>query len=157
MKIEGPLTGVEAECERVLRTLPRWFGIENALLEYAHNTARLPTFVAKFEEQIVGFISLQAHFSEAWEVNCVAIDSEYRGRGLGRMLQARAEEWLVGQGAYILQVKTLAKSHPSAAYAETRKFYHALGFKPVEVFPTLWAPHLPVLQLVKVLPASSTP
>lgn len=155
MNIEGPLTGVEAECERVLRTLPQWFGIEHALLEYAQNTARLPTFVARVEYKIVGFLSLQQHFPETWEVNCVAIDSQHRGQGLGRKLQAQAEEWLVGNGACILQVKTLAESHPSTAYAETRKFYQALGFKPVEVFPTLWAAHLPVLQLVKVLPSAA--
>jgi ribosomal protein S18 acetylase RimI-like enzyme len=92
-----------------------------------------------------------------WEVNCVAVDSEHRGQGRGARLHARAEEWLVDQGACTLQVKTLAESHPSTAYAETRKFYRALGFKPLEVFPTLWAPHLPVLQLVKVLPSAAEP
>jgi N-acetylglutamate synthase-like GNAT family acetyltransferase len=91
MNIEGPFTGVEAECERVLRTLPRWFGIEQALLEYAQNTARLPTFVAKVEGRIVGFLSLQEHFPEMWEVNCVAVDSEHRGQGSGARLHARAE------------------------------------------------------------------
>ena len=49
------------------------------------------------------------------------------------------------------QVKTLAASHPSPEYAQTRAFYEALGYVPLEVFPTLWAAHLPVLQLVKAL------
>jgi len=151
MNTLGPLTGIEAESERVLRTLPRWFGIEESLVEYAQNTAHLPTFVVKEDELIVGFLSLQEHFPEAWEVHCVAIAAEYRGKGLGRQLHECAEGWLVAKGAIILQVKTLAESHSSTAYAETRKFYHSLGYKPTEVFPTLWAPHLPVLQLVKVL------
>ena len=152
MHTEGPLTGVDSACERVLRSLPRWFGIEESLVEYARNTAHLPTFVAKDGDAIVGFLSLQQHFPQAWEVNCVAVHLAYRGQGLGRRLQTCAEEWLIGKGATILQVKTLADSHPSAAYAETRRFYQSLGYRPVEVFPTLWAAHLPVLQLVKVLP-----
>jgi GNAT superfamily N-acetyltransferase len=151
MNIEGPLTGVEVACERVLRTLPSWFGREESLLEYAHNTARLPTFVVKDGETIVGFLSLQERFPEAWEVNCVAIDAAYRSQGWGRRLQECVESWLISRGAALLQVKTLAQSHPSTAYAETREFYLSLGYKPVEVFPTLWAIDLPVLQLIKVL------
>jgi hypothetical protein len=30
-------------------------------------------------------------------------------------------------------------------------FYYAMGFKPLEVFPELWAPHNPCLQLVKFI------
>ena len=151
MNIDGPLTGIQSACERVLRTLPRWFGIEESLLEYAQNTGHLPTFVAKDKEAIVGFLSLQQHFAQSWEVNCVAVDLAYRGQGLGRRLQEAAEAWLVSSGATVVQVKTLAASHPSTAYAETRKFYEALGYVPLEVFPTLWEAHLPVLQLVKPL------
>lgn len=36
-------------------------------------------------------------------------------------------------------------------YAETRAFYRARGYTPLEVFPTLWSPRNPALQLVKVL------
>jgi GNAT superfamily N-acetyltransferase len=151
MHIQGPLTGIQAACERVLRTLPRWFGIEESLLAYAQNTADMPTFVAMDEATIVGFLSLQEHFPQSWEVNCMAVDIAYRGKGLGRKLQESAEAWLLVEGAAILQVKTLAASHPSAAYAETRKFYEAMGYKPVEVFPTLWGTDLPVLQLAKPL------
>jgi GNAT superfamily N-acetyltransferase len=151
MHIEGPLTGVEADCERVLRTLPQWFGIEQSLLEYAHNTANLPTFVAKNGEVVVGFLSLREHFSKAWELDCIAVNLALRGQGLGKKLQTCAESWLVEKGVTLLQVKTLAPTHPSKAYAETRKFYEALGYEPVEVFPTLWGADLPVLQLVKAL------
>lgn len=56
---------------------------------------------------------------------------------------------LIGAG------KCHADSHPSAAYGETRRFYAALGYQPLEVFPALWAPHLPVLQMIKVLAASA--
>ena len=151
MLIRGPVTGVEAQCERVLRTVPDWFGIEESLLEYASNTATLPTFVAEEEGKFVGFLSLRQHFPVAWEVDCIAVEGTRRNGGIGRALHARAEDWLSSQGAQILQVKTLSESHPSAAYAETRKFYRRIGYQPLEVFPTLWAAHLPVLLLIKVL------
>ncbi len=155
MHYDGPVTGVQTACERVLRTLPRWFGIEESLLEYASNTSRLPTMVAKDDGEIVGFLSLQQHFSSSWEVNCIAVDLAYRGNGVGRQLQHRAEAWLVQQGARYLQVKTLAPAHRSPEYAETRKFYEALGYTPLETFSALWGPSLPVLQLVKTLPSAA--
>ena len=42
---------------------------------------------------------------------------------------------------------------PSPEYAETRGFYAKIGYLPLEVFPELWGPRLPVLQLVKTLHA----
>ncbi|OYU99611.1 MAG: hypothetical protein CFE45_12290 [Burkholderiales bacterium PBB5] len=154
MKIEGPLTGIEVPCERILRTLPKWFGDEDSLLAYARATSHQPSFVVSSEGRAVGFLSLQAHFPGSWEVTCIAVDAEHRGQGLGKRLHEHAEQWLVSQGASLLQVKTLAASHPSTAYAQTRAFYCALGYQPVEVFPTLWAAHLPVLQLIKALPGA---
>jgi GNAT superfamily N-acetyltransferase len=151
MKILGPVTRVERECERVLRTLPDWFGDEESLLEYADNTARLNTFVAEDNGRIVGFLSLQQHLRSSWEINCIAVEAGSRNAGVGRALQQRAEDWLKKQGAKTLQVKTLADSHPSPDYAETRLFYEAVGYIPIEVFPTLWHEGLPVLQFIKLL------
>ncbi|WP_396435695.1 GNAT family N-acetyltransferase [Limnohabitans sp.] len=155
MNIDGPLTGIEDECERVLRTLPDWFGIEESLLEYANATLHMPTFVIRQKEQVIGFLSLKEHFRNSWEVNCIAVDIGYRGQGLGKKLHKQAELWLASNGATTLQVKTLASSHPSKAYAQTREFYCSLGYQPIEVFPALWAAHLPVLQLVKVLASAA--
>lgn len=151
MTIEGPETGVTVECEAVLRTLPMWFGIEASLLEYARNTERLPTFVAREDGGLTAFLTLQQHFPEAWEVHCIAVRASHRRSGLGRALHTHAERWLLARGARVLQVKTMAESCPSAEYAETRRFYAAIGYVPLETFPELWGPRLPVLQLVKML------
>ena len=51
-------------------------------------------------------------------------------------------------------MKTVAATSASREYAETRKFYEAKGFTPLEVFPTLWDPWNPALQLFKVLDES---
>ncbi len=37
-----------------------------------------------------------------------------------------------------LQVKTLSAKHPDAGYGRTRQFYLAMGFRPLQEFPTLW-------------------
>jgi N-acetylglutamate synthase-like GNAT family acetyltransferase len=152
MDIIGPDLRREAECEAVLRTLPKWFGIERALLMYARDSAIMPTF-ALTSESVVGFLTLQQHFTESWEIHCVAISAEARGQGLGSRLLAYAESWLVARRARFLQVKTVAATSPNLAYAQTREFYARRGFTPIEVFPTLWDPHNPALQCMKVLNA----
>ena len=153
MRIVGPALDERAQCEEVLRSLPQWFGIEKALLMYADDSARLPTFAVVDGARVLGFVSLLQHFPHAWEVHCMAMRAEARNQGHGRALMARVERWLADQGVTLLQVKTVAATSSSPAYAQTREFYARLGFAPLEVFPLLWAPQNPCLQLVKSLGA----
>ena len=148
-----PLISASA-CETVLRSLPRWFGVEAALQAYVDDTQRLPTFSMHAGQDLVGFVTLRPHFTPSWEVHCLAVHADRRGQGLGTQLMQQAERWAVAQGARLMQVKTIADTHPSPEYAQTRAFYAARGYLPLEVFPTLWSPQHPVLQLVKVLPLS---
>jgi GNAT superfamily N-acetyltransferase len=151
MKLEGPVSGVSQEAERILRTLPRWFGIESSLLEYVHDTERFPTFVAREDARVVAFITVREHFAETWEVHCLAVQAESRQHGIGKALHRHVEQWLARRGVRFVQVKTIAASSPSPEYAQTRAFYAAIGYVPLEVFPLLWEPRLPVLQLIKAL------
>lgn len=66
-------------------------------------------------------------------------------------MHEHVESWLRQRNVRLLQVKTLAPEHPSPEYAQTRLFYQAMGYLPLETFSTLWGPKLPVLQLVKYL------
>ena len=150
VQIIGPSRHAAQHCERILRSLPQWFGIEESLLEYVADSDRFSTFFA-VQDEPVAFITVREHFPLTWEVHCIGVLASHRGAGIGRKLHQRVENWLTDQGARILQVKTLSPEHPSPEYAETRQFYAALGYLPLEVFPTLWGPKLPVLQLVKVL------
>jgi GNAT superfamily N-acetyltransferase len=151
VKIFAPDFTVVAECERILRTLPRWFGNESALVGYAKATASHLTFVADDGQGIKGFLVLQQHFPETWEIHCIAVDAAFRNRGVGKALLGHAEDWLREASARLLQVKTLAAGHDSPEYAETREFYKKVGFVPIETYPQLWGPDLPVLQMIKVL------
>ena len=118
---------------------------------YAQDTARFPTFALTNADALVAFLSLTEHFPQSWEVHCMAVHADERHRGHGTLLLSHAEQWLIARGVKFLQVKTVAQSSGSKAYAETRAFYSAKGFTPMEIFPTLWAPQNPALQLLKVL------
>ena len=154
MSIVGPQLQRTQECEAVLRTLPGWFGIEHALLMYVDDTAKLPTFAFEDNGRIVGFLTLREHFPSSWEVHCMAIQSSERGNGLGSKLLSHSERWLVDRGVKFLQVKTVAASSKSPEYAQTREFYEARGFMPLEIFPELWDSWNPALQCIKHLNAA---
>ncbi len=154
MELIGPQPNSGADCERILRSLPQWFGIEEALVEYVADADRYPTFHALESARSVGFVTVRQHFPAVWEVHCMAVLAERRGCGIGRRLHAHVERWLGARGATFLHVKTLADSHPSKAYAQTRAFYVRIGYTPQEVYPTLWEPGMPVLQLVKCVAPS---
>ena len=151
MEIIGPELERPGDCEAVLRSLPMWFGIERALLMYARDSATMPTFALSDGPHLGGFLTLREHFPEAWDIHCVAVRADARGQGHGSRLLAHAEAWLKERGVRFLQVKTVAATSSSREYAETREFYRHRGFTRIEVFPTLWDPHNPALQLIKVL------
>jgi GNAT superfamily N-acetyltransferase len=150
-QIVGPALNAKDQCETILRTVPDWFGIEEALVRYAADTVALPTFAVQREERSDTFVSLREHFPSAWEIHCMAVRAGARRHGDGAALMQHAERWLAERGVEVLQVKTIAMTKDDAPYAETREFYYAMGFKPLEVFPELWAPHNPCLQLVKFI------
>ena len=153
MRIIGPNLQRPNECEAVLRTLPKWFGIEDALLMYVDDSTKMPTFALEDDQRLVGFLTLKEHFPTAWEIHCIAIAADARGKGLGSRLLAHAEAWLCDRGVEFLQVKTIAATSPSAEYGQTRKFYEARGFTSLEIFPQLWHPRNPALQCIKRLNA----
>jgi len=143
---------VSSECEAILRSLPAWFGIEDSLLEYVRDTALHPTWVVhETDGPAFGFVTLREHFASSFEAHCLAVHADRRRGGWGLALMQAAEAWAKARGARFMQVKTIAARHPSAAYAETRAFYERAGYAPLEVFPELWHPRNPCLQLIKAL------
>jgi GNAT superfamily N-acetyltransferase len=80
----------------------------------------------------------------------MGILKEHRRRGLGRDLVRRAEALLRDRAVEYFQVKTVGPSREDAAYAETRSFYRAMGFCPLEE-TNLWGDTNPCLFLVKHL------
>jgi GNAT superfamily N-acetyltransferase len=134
-------------CESILRELPEWFGIASTVTEYVNSVAELPTFAVGAD----AFLSLKQHSPYAAEIYVMGVRPERHRQGLGRALVAAAEQHLRELGVEYLQVKTLGPSHPSRGYAATRRFYEALGFRPLEEIHGLWAEGNPCLVLVKRL------
>ena len=155
MNTLGPTLQRTEDIEAILRTLPMWFGIERALQMYVRDSATMPTFAIESDAKLVAFLTLREHFEEAWEVHCMAVAAEFRSHGLGTRLLVHSEAWLRRKGVRFLQVKTVAATGKSEAYAETRKFCAAKGFTPLEIFPELWDPWNPALQCIKLLNAAN--
>jgi N-acetylglutamate synthase-like GNAT family acetyltransferase len=147
--IEGPLQGQSAVCVPILRLLPEWFGIEAAILNYEREIESLPTFLARDADRVVGFLSLKQHTPYSAEIYVMAIHPNARRSGVGRALVGSAETHAHGMGIEYLQVKTLGPSRPDEGYAQTRAFYEAMGFRPMEEFGQIWDKANPCLILVK--------
>ncbi|MBN1660145.1 MAG: GNAT family N-acetyltransferase [Anaerolineae bacterium] len=151
-RIVGPDLGQAAACEPILRALPDWFGIEEAIVHYVGEIERLPTFRAVGDGgATLGFVSVKQHTPFAADLYVLGVRREAHRQGIGSAMLAAVEAWLRGQGVEYLQVKTLSEAHPDPNYARTRLFYEAAGFRPLEEMPELWDEANPCLIMIKRL------
>lgn len=148
-KIEGPFLQRSSTCVPILRMLPDWFALEADILEYEREIESLPTFLANADGAVRGFLSLKQHNEFSAEILVMAVHPESHHHGIGRALVEAAEAHAHGLGAEYMQVKTLGPSRPDEHYAGTRRFYEALGYRPLEEFTRIWDEDNPCLVLVK--------
>lgn len=142
---------VPQDVARLLAGLPEWFGIPAATAEYVDDATRLETWtVRNHDSRVVGVALVARHFPHVAEIHLMAVDRALRGRGIGRALVDALVEDSRGRGVLLLEVKTLAASHPDVGYAQTRLFYEAVGFLPLEV-TDLWGEDSPCLIMVRPL------
>ncbi|MEK6700944.1 MAG: GNAT family N-acetyltransferase [Planctomycetota bacterium] len=146
----APPLDASARCEPILRSVPEWFGIEEATRGYIAAASRLPTWIACVEGRDAGFITLEQHFPQAAEIHCIAVHRDFHGHGVGTALVRHAESVLQADAVRFLQVKTMGPSKPNKGYALTLRFYLHVGFTPLEELSGLW-PGMPCLILVKKL------
>ena len=119
-------------CEAILRSLPQWFGNQNAIRGYRVDIEKMETFVAIDGDAIVGFATMVLHNPRSAEVQVLGVAPDQRRRGIGRSILDHIDAELTQRGVELLQIKTLGPSETSAAYEETRAFYHAMDFVPLE-------------------------
>jgi GNAT superfamily N-acetyltransferase len=162
--------------ERLLRSLPDWFGIESAVEGYVAAAARMPAYLAwpagvrqparanlpagsgqpvegplpAGAHQPAGVLLAARHYPGAAEIYLMAVDPAMHRRGAGRALVAALEADLIADGVEFLQVKTLGPDYEDAGYERTRRFYAAVGFQPLEQIHGLW-PGNPCLIMIKSL------
>lgn len=140
-------------CESILRKLPNWFGIESSIIEYVNVTKQMHFYAAydldSDNDKAIGFVAIKVHNNYTSEVYVMGILSDYHGRGIGKNLISKCEQFCCENKMEFLTVKTLDESSESKSYEKTRKFYLAVGFKPIEVFATLWDESNPCLFMAK--------
>ena len=149
--IRDVLGGAGATCPQILELLPDWFGIEEANEHYADVADTAPGVVVAHDGSDVGITTVVHHSAFAAEIFLMAVAPSHHRRGIGSMMLQHVEADLARSGVEFLQVKTLSASNPDEGYAKTRQFYLSYGFRPLEEFPTLWAPENPALQLIKTV------
>ncbi len=137
-------------CEAILRSLPDWFGIEEAIISYRKDIERMESFGVHDDGRLIAFLTLNYHFDHSAEIHVMGIRKEYHRQGIGRAMVAHVERILREKNVELFGVKTLAATDPDPNYAKTRLFYESLGFRPLEV-NNLWGERNPCLILVKPL------
>lgn len=142
-------------CERILRSLPNWFGIEAAIVRYVKDVENMTTFAARVGDEIVGFVSIHPHNDWTSEIHVMGVLESFHSCGIGTRLLATAEDWVRGKKFEFLTVKTVSASSKDPYYAKTREFYLSKGFRPLEEFKTLWDAHNPCLFMAKRLEVST--
>lgn len=151
LHVIGSQASIAPTCEHILRSLPQWFGIEFAIVQYARDTGTLPTYVARTDGDVIGFLTLRMHNAFAAEISVMGVLPAWHRRGVGRRLVLAAEAYLREQDTRYLQVKTIGPSCDDPFYAQTRAFYFAVGFRPLEEIKQIWDDHNPCLIMVKYL------
>jgi ribosomal protein S18 acetylase RimI-like enzyme len=138
-------------CRGILDDLPEWFAVPESVEAYVCAVERLSMLGFVRGEEVLGFISVKIHNAFVAEAYVIGVKKRWHRSGIGRKLFDSAEQRLRRRGLRYLTVKTLAADRPNEEYAHTRLFYDAIGFIPVEVFPTLWGPQNPCLLMIKPL------
>ncbi|NLW21841.1 MAG: GNAT family N-acetyltransferase [Tissierellia bacterium] len=134
----------------ILRRLPDWFGIEEAIIEYVDKVKDTLFYAAYYDDKPVGFLSLKFNNEYSSEIYVMGILKEYHNRGIGRDLIGKAIDYSVENNYKFLMVKTLGDSHPDKNYKGTREFYRKLGFYPLEEIEGIWGNN-PCLIMVRPL------
>lgn len=122
----------------ILRKLPEWFDIEEAIVEYVEGVKDTKFYVAYDVEKPIGFISINHNNEYTSEIYVIGVLKEYQGKHVGKSLVDVANNTLANIGTKFLQVKTLGPSNSNKYYAATRKFYKSVGFYPLEEIKELW-------------------
>lgn len=132
----------EQIARRILEDLPDWFGLEQSRETYIRESKDQSFFAAVEGAEILGFLCLKETGKDTLELSVMGVLKEYHNRGIGRKLFETARNFAKEKGYSFLQVKTVQMGR-YREYDATNAFYLGLGFKELEVFPTLWDPWNP--------------
>ncbi|MCL2006986.1 MAG: GNAT family N-acetyltransferase [Treponema sp.] len=134
---------------KILRSLPEWFGIEESLIEYVNTVSQYP-FIAAFDnEDCIGFFSGKIHYNRTGDIYVCGIDPNYQGKGIGTLLYRELENYFLKNKCEYVIVKTLSEIAQDENYAMTKKFYIKIGFKELITLTEMWDHNNPCLIMIK--------
>ena len=62
--IRPPSVNCGGVCEKILRALPDWFGIEESLIQYVKDANTMPTIIVKDDDDVVRFLTIKNIFQK---------------------------------------------------------------------------------------------
>ena len=127
-----------ALCRALLTGLPDWFGRADAIDAYARQAQDALMLGAFIDAEIAGCLTLVPSGRQGCEIAVMAVRRVDHRKGLGRALVCAAQTHASGAGRAWIDVRTVADTVPDSAYAATRAFYQACGFRQVSHLPDHW-------------------
>ena len=121
----------------ILNDLPEWFGMPESTEEYITDSQDKPFIACFMDNEAVGFVVLNATSEDCADIFVMGIKKNYHRMGIGTKLNDAYEELAKKLGYIYSQVKTVQSGHYKE-YDITNNFYKSVGYKELEVFPTLW-------------------
>lgn len=119
------------------RNLPDWFNAQG-LAQMAQDVRSHQGVVAVEAGRVVGFATWHVMDSETAHLSWLGVAKEVHRNGIGSALVRLVMSQLRTQGIRYLDVSTVADSVDDEPYANTRKFYRAIGFRDFRVDPLFW-------------------
>lgn len=119
------------------RNLPDWFNAQG-LVQMAQDVRSHQGVVAVEAGRLVGFATWHVMDSETADLSWLGVAKEVHRKGIGSALVRLVLSRLRTEGIRYLEVSTVADSVDDEPYANTRKFYRAMGFRDLRVDPSFW-------------------
>ena len=135
--------------ERILRSLPDWFELEDGVISYINGVKNKNFFAAIEDGNVLGFVAVEDHNKHSSEIYVMGVLPEYRHKGVGQKMINHIWNRNIKTGRKYLVVKTLDESSDDKFYEETRDFYRRVGFLPLFSTTELWGEDNPCLIMVK--------
>ena len=134
----------------ILNDLPEWFGMPESTEEYITDSQDKPFIACFMDNEAVGFVVLNATSEDCADIFVMGIKKKYHRMGIGTKLNDAYEKLAKKLGYTYTQVKTVQSGHYKE-YDITNNFYKSVGYKELEVFPTLWDEWNPCQIYIKYL------
>ena len=121
----------------ILNDLPEWFGMPESTEEYITDSQDKPFIACFMDNEAIGFVVLNSTSVDCADIFVMGIKKNYHRMGIGTKLNDAYEKLAKKLGNTYTQVKTVQSGHYKE-YDITNNFYKSVGYKELEVFPTLW-------------------